>query len=180
MNHILENSIIGIDAVIQKVQVDLYDQLINLWVGKSIDGYGRAYKNYLNGGYVPEHYVSGQGYQDVLLNDNVDGHFAFLVSDSSTTDDDFVYVNQTKVVFSLNLKNIYPESGEYEDERAHRDTISILREISKSKFNITGFQTEVESVYAGYDIKMETLNNLYPYHIFAVNVDLKFNINDKC
>lgn len=170
-------STIGIDTIINSIQTDLYNALISRWVD-DIDGYGRVYKTDTGNGIVPRYYISENDYRDVYYTDNISGNFFFLTSDESTTKDGFVYQNDTKVVFTIDLSRIIGSGRE--DELVRRDAIEILRELSYGVFEITGIDTGVEKVFRGLDTSKVEKSDINPLHTFSVNIRLNYYIEDKC
>lgn len=192
MNNLLENAY-GIDKVIKDIQSDLYSELSSVWSGK-IEGYGRVYKNRveieenlsatrIDPGrvYLPEWYNSKKkGYEDIYFNDNSACTFCFLTNDNESTSDEFVYQNTTKIVFCVNLEKIHPTIKERSDALAVQDVIQILREISDQRFQITGVQKGLTSIFNGYTVEDIKFDNMQPNTAFAVTVDLQYLLKPKC
>lgn len=175
MNHLLTNPI-AIDVDLQKLQIDLYAQLESRWANKSIDGYGRVYRN----NETPEYFSEQEGYVDTFLNDKIDASFSFIVSEESPTEDQYMFNNDVKVVFIVNLKSLFPAEQGRADQMAQRDAVELLRKISRQRYLITGVQTGLANVFSGFDISKITKDDLHPFHIFSVNTTLNFQVKDKC
>lgn len=184
MNHTVTNAF-GIDASIKRIQSDLYSELVKRWSltgneSNRINGYGRVYKNPKNFGKVPEAYKGKREYEDVFYDDNADANFFFLVSDNSSSTDEMVFTNSVKVVFCLDLEKCI-EGNDRMDALAHKDAVEILRNIpSSGKYTINGYETGLENVFSGFTIRGIKLDDLQPYHCFAIMLDLNYYLNDKC
>lgn len=184
MNHLVDNAV-GIDAIIKKVQTDLYSELVNLWSTQQyaikLNGYGRVYKNTRGFKKIPEIFLGKENdYEDAFYDDNADANFFFIENDSHSSDDEVFFVNKMKVVFSMDLTKCYSGTDRL-DALAHRDVISIMRNIPMSgKYNITGYEVGLERIFSGFSITGIEKDDLHPTHIFAVLIDLNYSLTDKC
>lgn len=191
MNNLLTTPI-GIDATIQSIQADLYEQLSLVWNG-DIDGYGRVEKNPVNTGekiptyyqtskiVIPEWYDSTIGdYQEVYYDDNKSCVFCFLKGDLDKTNDSIVFNSNVKVVFMVDLSKIYPSESERVSEKAHRDVVEILRNWGYNKFTITGIENRIDIIFREYTTDKIKFNDMHPLHSFAVTIDLQYYLTDKC
>lgn len=180
MNNIL-TSPLGIDAEIQSVQTDLYTLLIARWVD-SLDAYGRVYKNKdeNDGTVYPQYINKDKSKSDVYYNDDFAGTFFFIDSDSSESEDGFLFTSDVKCVFMVNLKKILPSSVDRADSEAQRDVIEFLRELSPGKFDIVEIQKGISNVFSGFNQEKIKDSDIQPFHCFSVNIKLSYNINDKC
>ena len=104
MNYLRENPV-GIDAKIAPLQTYLYDNIVSRWSLEDFSGYGRVYKNKKNGLIVPEYYVSEKEYEEVLLDDRLNGIMFFSPSDKTDVYGDLL-IQECDVIFSFNLKCI--------------------------------------------------------------------------
>lgn len=175
MNYTIETSI-GIDAVIESVKSDLYNGLEDLFPSAQIDAFGRVYRNRKEVGLVPEYRINNE-YRDVYLDDSRDLIFSFLPSEESDTEDEFVFVNEVKVLFFANLGRLY---GDYVDAQAHRDMVSKLRAISNRRYNITTVEVGIENVLSDFYTEALKAADIAPWHFFAVGIRLYYNLNDSC
>lgn len=171
MLHTIEIST-GIDAVIEKVKASLYAKLEEKFPSADIDGFGRVHRNRKEGGLVPEFRV-GNEYTDVFLDDRKDVVFSFVTSEDSSTEDEFVFVNEVKLSFFLNLEKLY---GQYLDAKAHEDLVSIVRSIARERYTITGIEVGVENVFEGFDVEQVKFGGIAPWHCFGINLDLYYNL----
>lgn len=179
----LKTSPIGIDKVIQDVQVTMYGLLSNLWSG-DIEGFGKVYKS-LNSenNIIPEWYNSSKkDYEDVYYDDSKSCVFCFLVSDNDSTTDEFVFTSNVKCVFMVDLSKIYTDNSLRNDSEAQRDAVQALRDSDFQNFDITQIQRGIDNVFSGYftdKIKSSKIDT-QPLHCFSVNFDLQYYLTDKC
>ena len=184
MNLTVDNAI-GIDAVIKKIQVQLYAELTDNFVAYNpsieINGYGRVYKNMRGLKKLPEVFLKTENdYGDAFYDDKADLNFFFVGSDNHTSEDEVFYQNSMKIVFGINLKECYAGNDRL-DALFHRDVISILRNIPISgKYTITGYETGLERVFNDFSILGIEMDDLHPTHVFAVLIDLNYSLTDKC
>lgn len=176
MNYTL-TSTIGIDEVIQSIQIDLYDQLG--WSGV-IDGYGRIFRNTKDDVVIPEYYKGDNEYIEVYYDDKNSCNFMFVTDEKSTTEDEVVFSNETKVVFMVDLDKILPNETIRADEKAHSDVMQVLRNIAYERYSITGVDTGIGNVFNGFDVSKIKLTDIQPFHCFSVNLKLSYYLTDKC
>lgn len=168
---------VGIDTIIQDIQTDLYNNLVASW-GDVLDGYGRVYINKKGTKRIPQILVSENDYKDVYINDEKDAQFFFLTSEQSSTDDEYIYKNQTKVIFTVNLENIVGEGRN--DEKVRVKVIDLLRKISYNRFQIEGYDTGLDNVFRGLDTECISNADLQPLHTFSVNINLFYYLTNNC
>lgn len=191
MNNLL-NSPIGLDAIIQDFQTDLYTELGTTWSG-DISGYGKVYKNrHSTRENIPEWYRSSRiykpewwnasksDYENVYYDDNYGATFCFLVGDRHTTDDSVVYRVPIKIVCMVDLNKIYPDLTERADALAHKDVIEICRNYSFRDFKVSGIQTGIETIFAEYTTTDIKFDDTHPLHCFAVIAEMEYLLTDKC
>jgi len=190
MNNVLTSGE-GLSSSIQSIQEELYSGLSNLWAG-DIEGFGKVYKNIENSSddipkyyksskiFIPEVFNSIKGnYEDVYYNDIKSCVFCFLVSDKDDTEDQVLFKNKVKVVFMIDLSKIYPSSNERQDSKAEKDAVGVLRDINGS-YIIGGIQRGIDNVFSEYTTNKIRFNDLHPFHVFSVNIELNYYLTDKC
>lgn len=179
MNYVVSTPI-GIDSTIQEVQIDLYNALSEKWA-EEFHGRGRVYKNKKNNGSVClEYYLDNNNYEDVYFDDSVSGTFFFIDDDNETTEDEKVFTNNVKVAFIVDLSRIYPSDVERVDALARYDVVEILRNVAYENYEITGTEKGIENVFSGFNTENIKFDDIHPYHCFAVNIKLTYNLNDRC
>ena len=177
MNNILSDTI-GIDSVIQMIQLNLYNKLPNYWAG-SIDGYGRVYKNidHNNDNSIPQWFDSSKlEYVDVRYNDNVNCTFCFIDSDNHDSEDGEVFTSNVKCVFMVNLNKILPSYEERADAKAQMTVLNILQDLSSNGYTITKVEKGISNVFSGFDTKKILNSDIQPKHCFSVNIKLSYHL----
>jgi hypothetical protein len=190
MNNVLTSGE-GLSSAIQSIQEELYSGLSNLWLG-DIEGFGRVYKNIENSSDdIPKYYKSAKifiaevfnsnkgDYQDVYYDDNKSSLFCFLISNKDDTEDQVLFKNKVKVVFMIDLSKIYPSSNERQDSKAEKDAVGVLRDINGS-YIIGEIQRGIDNVFSEYTTNKIRFNDLHPFHVFSVNIELNYYLTDKC
>lgn len=172
---------IGIDIEIQSIQSDLYTALIALWVDK-LDGYGRIYKDFdkEDDKLKPYWYTGEAQYKEVYFNDKLSGNFSFMDDEDHKTEDEFKFTSIVKIVFMLNLKEIFPLDTDRADSKAQRDVVNVLRELSFGKFSIVGIEKGIRNVFRGMDFSSIKFEDQQPLHCFSVNIKLSYHLDEGC
>ena len=179
MNYLLTNPV-GIDKEIQAIQTYLYDNLIADW--GVIDAYGRAYKNRLDLGFVPEVYKGDNEYIVPVYNDSVNskGIMFFLENHDHSSDDGFKFKTRVKICFMLNLEKI-GYTGERSDCVVQNKVASLINEHPTSQFKVTGLEKTVRNMLYGYSYtKYELETDMHPLHSFAIIGDIEYYLTEKC
>lgn len=176
MNNVVSNSI-GLDAVISRIQTDLYGELTSRW--SNIDMYGRAYRNKTKEGEKLEFYTGSGEFRDVYYNDRVNGTVFFLDDESHTTQDEMVFQTDVKVIAMLNLEDLLGNDIR-KDAQVQRDLVEALRKINDENFTISGISKGVDAVFAGESREGLKYLDMHPKHCFSVNVTLTYYLTDKC
>jgi hypothetical protein len=190
-NNLLNNPL-GIDESIQDIQKDLYADLGTLWQGE-IEGYGKVYRNPVNTGVdTPEAYATSKiitpewynaakdDYESVYFDDNKACVFCFLIDDEDSSEDEYVFSNNLKVVFMGDLDKIYPGVSQRQDSKMQVEAVQVLRDISYKRYEVLGIERRVESIFREFSSKEIKFDNMDKRHVFAVRLKLNYTINDKC
>lgn len=174
-NNTIENPI-GIDKPIQNLQNYLSKKLN--W--SKVELFGRVYKNEIDGGVVPQHFIRGEEYKkDVYIDDKNNAHVFFITSDEHKKAKDGVrFTNVTKVVFMVNLRNLFPEVKNRADAEAQDHAYRLIKR--NRAFEITGIQVGLNTVLSGFNTRTLKKADLQPWHIFAIETNLTYNINSNC
>lgn len=172
---------VGIDKVIKSIQSQLYTRISEDVALFGIECYGRIFKNPSDNGFIAEWYDKDiEDYREVYYNEEFGLVFFFIVSDQSTTNDEFVFSSKVKCVFMCNLERGYG-SVIRNDEVLKADLVSILRDISLGRYEITGTDNDIESIFSGFDIEKIKLNNMQPLYCLAVLLDMHYELlPNKC
>lgn len=154
----------GIDVEIGKMVTWL---TAKLWLGKSIIINGRIFRNVKDGETIPESYVAGVDYQDVLLNDTKDAIVFFDVE--PTEDYTGVFTSNVWVCFAVNLSKLYPTvTTERATEYAHDDAVKWI----KKRWEITGLVRGYPA-FSEYS-RVKESDNFHPFYLFRINCKIKY------
>lgn len=163
----------GIDQRIEIIQKAIYSKLG--W--KDIVVFGRIYRNPKDKGYTPEAYIKDGEYKDVLTNDLKSGTMFFIESESHTPIMGNDFETELKIVFMLDLKKLSGSQIRNDVEVQN----NALLEVKKNRFiTITKLEKGIETVFKGFDTSNIKLNDMQPYHVFAIVGKLKYSINNNC
>ena len=176
MNYLRENPV-GIDADIIKIQTYLYENIINRWCLEDFNGYGRVYKNKKNSLIIPEYYVSEKEYEEVLLDDRLNGIMFFSPSDTADVYGDLI-IQECDVIFTFNLASI-EFSNEREDEKIRQLILADLNDYLARKDFVKQIQTGLTNVYGDYKGVADYFHDMQNFHHFKIRLELRFN-NKKC
>lgn len=166
----------GIDIYIQSLQKYLYSKLNSIWELSDTDFkcYGRAYKNDLGNGYVPEVYLGNNEYKEVMMDDTVKALSFFGVSDERKGKFDFT--TDIHLVFFVDIIKIKPM--QYRADEEIRVDVLKLFEVSRFGFELNGFTTSKEQVLKEYTgtRRSESLKyvDMHPKHCFRLNFSLTY------
>ena len=163
---------VGIDRVIDLIQVDLFnglawDSLPNV----TYEANHRAYKNETSDGIIPEIYDGKKEYREIYFDDNVSASSFFLVDDSRTGDKKYSII--VSIIFQLKLDKIFPLITHRADEEAHRDVLDVL-ERNPTQAKITALITGIANVYPGLKIDQVRFDNMQPFHVFRVDMEVNY------
>lgn len=161
MNNLKSNPV-GIDVIINTIQTRLYDRLDY----SNFDGFGRV--DILTG--KPFYFINDNEYKDLLLDDNLNGHFFFL--DNSNTQNEEKLVTEISVIFFLDLKKLKPSITHRADEEIRVEIIEVLDNIKIFKLKEI---IKREDALSDFDHK---LLDMQPYHFIKFIGSLRYNAND--
>lgn len=164
---------VGIDRIIDSIQVVLYNKLG--WdTGTVYEANSRANKTpgKLDGkeGLIPEVYDGKKQYREVYFNDTVDANSFFLVDDTRTGDK--LYTIIVSIIFQLKLDKIFPLITHRADEEAHKQVLDVLERTTLVKIN--SLQTGIANVYSGLLVDQSKFDNMQPFHVFKVDIDVNY------
>ena len=169
---------LGIDTKIKFIQNALHGHL----GFSNVDFYGRVQKslNKDSKTYIPEVHVSKSERKEVYYDDkNAPGGNVFFVEedDKHTTNDGVVFVAKVKIVFMLNLDQLYPNATNRADTEIQDHCLKLIRRLKV--LSITGVEKGLSNVLKGFNIENVKLHDMQPYHTFSINGELKYMFNCK-
>lgn len=166
----------GIDKQIQKMQNLLYERL--QW--GDIEIYGRVYRNpstNQNATLIkPEAYVGDKEYKDVLLNDLKNATIFFVDGNYHKKIDNRYFSTELKVIVFVNLANSLPDIEHRADMEAEIQVIRLLNRFGF--FKQRNIEKSVDVIFKGFDTSKIKLSDMHPYHVFALQGVLEYDIDD--
>lgn len=171
MNNLKTNPV-GLDAVLHKIQVKLYDKLNTKW-GIELNGYPRCYSLKRETKKTIEHFLGNGEYESLIHAEN---NKFFFLADGDYTQDSLNHFN-TKVdlYFILNLDDL--NYSQRCDEEVRRDIIGVLSQCTNVGENIK-LVTGMESIFMGF--VRNNIDDIHPYYYFKAIVEIKdFSLNQR-
>lgn len=159
MNHIKKDPI-GIDIVIQEMQIDLYNSLSKSW--GDLKGYGRVYKTQKQERFIPEYYAGSGQYQEVLTNDGVVGTFFFLEDNDIESKGSCLSRSKVDLFVLVDAAKARNEIDHYPDEEIRLQVLNIARRYF-TKIDKTIKGREALKGFTTHD-----LDFIHPYFIFKI------------
>lgn len=172
----------GIDIHIQKLQRFLFSELKKTWgITNDVffDCYGRAYRNQVKDGFIPEAYIGNKEYREILFDDNRKAITFFGVGENIR----YNHGTATAPVYLIVMVNLAQIKGGITraDEETHVDVQKLLQP-GRSGFEMLEFLTGIENVfkeYSGWRAKDGMkYRDMQPFHCFRINLSLTYNIQD--
>jgi hypothetical protein len=164
---------IGIDKVIQAAQTKL---IAGLHTTKTVEVYGRAFRNERDGGVVPEVFVSGREYQDVMYNDKVDCTIFFDPADQVTYNGAGQAQSEIGIVVQCNLHTLYPDKGRHATELIERDVIDIIE--AQTPFRVTGIVKGYPAIEM-FAMTSRVRFDMQPHYVFRLQTVVNYQY-DNC
>jgi len=167
MNYLKENPT-GLDTVIHKIQVKLYDKLTALW-GTELDGYPRCYSLKRETKKTIEHFKNKGEYTSNLI--HAERNKFFFLADADYTQDTLNhYSTKIDLYFILNFKKIKPDVLHRADEEIRRDIIHIVSRCDNVGENIK-IVTGADSIFMGFI--RNNIDDIHPYFFFKAIIDIQ-------
>lgn len=171
----------GLNGMVQRLQVELYNQLQKRWSGLSIkwNSYGRCQRNLKNGQYVAEVFKAGsQGeYIDPLTDDRVD--IVSFFGMAPMVQDRTRQIARVHLLVFCNLRRLSPSSAFRADEEVRQQFISVIGRCLYG-FHLDSTETGIDNVLKEYRGSVQALKanaDMQPWHCFRLNFSLAYNPN---
>lgn len=153
---------VDIDLVIDRIQSKLDE--ITFKSGSTWNNYHRAYKNptKTRNGLIPELFVNGMDYRDVLMDDTVDLSTFFIVSDSRSFNQGLISTEISLIVQASKLDNLI-DSPHRTDEEMNSVFLNKLTNLN-SNVKFTSMEHGIDNVYREFvrtKIKLDDMNERY-------------------
>ncbi len=166
MQNNLIPSPIGLQAIVNKLQVALYEPLKATWNNAQLDGYPICYSKEKDGKRTIEHFTSGVDYKNLIYAEENKFWFTIEQKPSQVSGTINEYQSQLALYFTVNLAEIKPNITTHRaDLEARADVLEIL-EKQGSVVRIVQTITEIDNVYKGYSYNKG--DDLHPYHCFKI------------
>ncbi|MDB5288534.1 MAG: hypothetical protein JWR05_3483 [Mucilaginibacter sp.] len=168
----------GIDIPVQKLQTVLYNQIKGLWpvTDANFNMYGRAYRNQLDTGYVPEVYIGNGEYKDSYFDDTLKGSAFFGLGEVGKATKEGDVTANVFLIFMVNLDLIKPGTNRNDEEvRIDIERLCLERNYG---FFLSGIITGIDQVFKEYNIKSIKFRDMQPWHCFRLNFNITYNIYD--
>lgn len=175
----------GIDLQIQQHQTLVYNRLIFLWGANGLTAnnfqmYGRTYRNYRNGGYVPEWFVQGTDYtQDLFFDDKLAALMWYGLRDPETVASE-AHTYNVSIFGFVRLDMLKPNNP------TQRMDMAVLNDVHKIADNKFGFRVteafrDIDNVLQRYSgmLKNQALNqDMQPFFAFRIDMENMLWLND--
>lgn len=160
----------GIDQKINLLQKAIHNRID--W--NNIEVYGRVYRNPSDDGYRPEAYVKDGEYKDVFTNDLKSATIFFIENEVHNFIGGYDFETEVKIVFMLDLKKIFGTNVRNDSEVQNK----AILEVRKHKyFTLTKIEKGIDNILKGFNTSNIKINDMQPYHVFAIVGKLKYSIN---
>lgn len=170
---------VGLNYYIQRLQTAIYTDLMKKWPTVKWDCYGRAYRNFGNGGPKAEVFKIGsqKEYIDPLTNDKVD-IVSFFGTSTMIQDRTRQNVKVHLLVF-CNLKKLNPALVFRSDEEVKTAFLKVIGKCLYG-FHLDSTETGIDNVlkeYRGSVASLKANADMQPWHCFRLNFSLSYNPN---
>ncbi len=164
---------VDIDLIIDLIQTEI--DSITFKPGSTWNNYHRAYKNptKTRNGLVPELFVNGIDYREVLMDDTVDMTTFFIVSDKRPVENHLITTEVSLIVQASRLDNLIdvPHRADEEMNGMFIDKLDNLL----SNIKLTGIEHGIDNVYREFvktKIKLDDMNQKY---VARFNMNVTYN-----
>lgn len=165
---------VGIDLIIDMIQTKIDE--ITFKAGSTWNNYHRAYKNPVKtrdrNGLVPELFVNGIDYRDVLMDDTIDLTTFFIVSDRRPVNNGIITTEISLIIQASKLDNLI-DSPHRADEEINSMFIGKLNK-SISKIKLTGIEHGIDNVYREFVRTKIKLNDMNQRHVARFNMEVTY------
>lgn len=154
---------IGLQAIVNKLQVALYEPLKSTWNNAQLDGYPICYSKEKDGKRTIEHFTSGVDYKNLIYAE--ENKFWFTNYYSVDAEGVNYFTTKLDLYFTVKLDEVKSSITTHRaDYEVRKDVLAILNTNPFVRVNevITG----VENVYRGYSY--EQSDDMQPYHCFRI------------
>jgi hypothetical protein len=166
----LKDNAIGVDAKINKY-INRLNKRLNEDLGWDVDIYGKLYREHDGSKYYPHAFVGDKDYQEVFVNDKVNGEVGFYLGKTREVNKNIIV--DCDVIFSLDLDKIDNGSLQREDERA---TTLALYAVELCE-DVTLIKTDFREVYADFDTSNIARGSMQPFLNVSFSIEINYSKN---
>lgn len=171
----LISSPIGLQAIVNKLQVALYEPLKATWNNAQLDGYPICYSKEKDGKRTIEHFTSGVDYKNLIYAEDNKFWFTNPYPITEVRNSSGIYETQLDLYFTVNLLEIKSQITTHRaDYEVRKDVIDILEFIPEVRVN--EIITQFDQVYRGFSCGQDM--DFQPYHCFRIVLDVLSFRND--
>lgn len=174
---------IGVDKVVDRLQVAIYNFLISTYSFTEYESYPRCYKNYKDGNVIPEMYNLNGNYSEVLFDDKFNLTSFFLVSDESDRENVDIVSQDVSIIFQGLLNKLFPAIAHRADEELKAAIYNALVACGQEDY-LTSIETGVDKVYG--DLRLlgdlenrVRLDDISNFNVIRFNLKVNYDI-DPC
>lgn len=181
---------VGIDISIAGFQKFLYSQVKAAWnISDDLkyDCYDRAYRDYIDTGYVPRALVPNNlgtlEYTTLTFNPDLNWAMSFFsVGDSVKEVVNRTSRSQIALIFAVNLDAVKSGITDHRADEEVRNDIERICYIPRFNMDLTGVETGYENVFRDYKglitQDQKNLRDFNPLHVFKINFELNYDFLD--
>lgn len=178
MQH-LQTTPVGLSFVVQEIQKTLYAELGILW-GDILDGYGLVYHINENNIVSPQAFVGGKNDYSGNLMTTDKSKFFFTKQAKAVHLGDDSFKTSVNLFFVVNLAKAKASILHRAESEVLADVLNTLKNCHTDGVNDT--TDKLEEVLREFSnlYRKSKIENMHPHYIFKINIDLVYNINQKC
>lgn len=164
----------GVDFAIEKLQNFLFSALN--W--ENVEMFGRVDKvpnPEEKTALKPYAYYSGTDYRPVVRDDKFAANIFFVTADRAASQQGVSFTVETKIVFMIDLKRLYPTGPGRADHLAQTDALKALR--GQTSFNVTSLGNGLRECLGEFDTEDIKFTNMPPNHVFCITGNLSYQVS---
>jgi hypothetical protein len=177
---------VGLDREIDRMMSGFNSDIINTW---SIDDdqYNayllaeiKTYNKEKSGLFIFDN-GTDKDYIDVMLNDNITATSVFYQTAAADMINADLATAAVRMLWFVDLSRItaYQNNNYRFKGLIHRDVVDTIEKQNNRRINVTAISQGDQAV-EGIDLNDRELRDFHPYHTFAVDMDIVFQISKTC
>lgn len=152
------------------IPIDLQNDVFEAHLWNTITGvvrYGRVFRTYRDDKMIPEVWISGNDYRDVLLNDAIPALSFFDVVERTGLDGAIV-----DIYFAVNVSTLHSSATERTTEDCLKDAVTWIQR--GGIFTAVGISEGYESWKQWGMVKKE--DDMHPFFLFKIRCNVKYSL----